>query len=130
MCIFAIRGCRVFSRKLSFYKLSGLMALVEKIPYPLRRVFAEVVDIPGYTAFVPVVAGAMMLEFILGEVEYDDEKLYNRASAICAVGLILGGVAIPLTTACIAAPLYILGRSAGALSEGHTFGERFFKLDK
>lgn len=84
------------------------MSFVDKIPYSLRRVFAEVANIPTAVGYLPCMAFA----------KDDDSKQFRVGStAVATVALTAGLVFMPPVVALFGLPLMLFGRACQWLNQ-------------
>lgn len=97
------------------------MGLMEKLPYKLRVVFAEVANIPSAVGMLPILP--------LASPKGNDGALLALSAVGTTVALAFGIASAPIVTLCIATPLYLAGRvMQGIIQYNAPLSHRFFKV--
>lgn len=98
------------------------MKFIEKLPYGLRKVFAEVANIPTAVGYLPAVPFASAT---------NEKNILLTESLIATTALTAGIIFVPALTLAVATPLYILGRGMQGLQQYNPPpAHKFFKLEK
>jgi hypothetical protein len=115
------------------------MDIVEKIPLKLRKVFAEVANIPAAVGCVPTIMVGMLIpgfirEPIMKPLMGNDNGpgwIFTSLTAIAMEqGLTHGLPIVPVLTMVASVPLYLAGRIIQGINQNNPPGaHRFFHVD-